>query len=55
MNRDLVGGHMSTRTAELTIVGMSCANCARTIEDAVGDRAGVESVDVNAATDDGGA
>jgi len=44
---------MSTRTAELTIVGMSCANCASTIEDAVGDLAGVESVDVNAATDDG--
>ena len=44
---------MSTRTARLELTGMSCANCAATIEEAVGDLDGVSSVDVNAATDEG--
>ena len=43
---------MSERTARLAITGMSCANCAATIEDAVGALEGVADVDVNAATDD---
>jgi len=42
-----------TRTAGLTITGLSRANCAATIEAAVGDLEGVESVDVTAATDEG--
>ena len=44
---------MSTRTARLDLEGMSCANCAGTIEDSVGALAGVESVDANYATDEG--
>ena len=44
---------MSTRTVRLELTGMSCANCAATIEDAVGDLDGVSSADVNAATDEG--
>jgi Cu+-exporting ATPase len=44
---------MTTRTARLDLEGMSCANCAGTIEDSVGALAGVESVDANYATDEG--
>jgi Cu+-exporting ATPase len=44
---------MSTRTAHLEIFGMSCANCSTTIADRVGGLDGVESVDVNFATDEG--
>jgi len=44
---------MSTRTTRLEITGMSCANCAATIEEALGDLDGVTEVDVNAATDEG--
>jgi Cu+-exporting ATPase len=44
---------MTTRTARLDLEGMSCANCAGTIEETVGALAGVESVDANYATDEG--
>jgi len=44
---------MSTRTTRLAVTGMSCANCAATVEDAIDDLDGVSSVDVNAATDEG--
>ncbi|WP_225334072.1 heavy metal translocating P-type ATPase [Halomicrobium urmianum] len=43
---------MSDRTARLDVTGMTCANCAATVEDALGDLDGVTSVDVNAATDE---
>jgi len=43
---------MTERTARLAITGMSCANCATTIEEAVGSLDGVSTVDVNSATDD---
>ncbi|CQH53438.1 P-type transport ATPase (probable substrate copper/metal cation) [Halobacterium hubeiense] len=36
----------------MTVTDMSCANCATTIEDAVGDVPGVVSVDANYATDE---
>ncbi|MCG1002731.1 MULTISPECIES: heavy metal translocating P-type ATPase [Halobacterium] len=36
----------------IAVTDMSCANCATTIEDAVGDVAGVVSVDANYATDE---
>ncbi|GAA0263807.1 heavy metal translocating P-type ATPase [Halobacterium noricense] len=36
----------------ISVTDMSCANCATTIEDAVGDVAGVISVDANYATDE---
>jgi Cu+-exporting ATPase len=42
-----------TRSSRIEIDGMSCANCSATVEDAVGDLDGVESVSVNAATDEG--
>ena len=44
---------MTDRTARLELQGMSCANCAATIEEAVGDLDGVQSVDANYATDEG--
>ncbi len=44
---------MSTRTARLDLRGMSCANCAGTIEDSVGELSGVHAVDANYATDEG--
>ena len=44
---------MSTRTARLEITGMSCANCAASVEDALGDLDGVTTADVNTATDEG--
>jgi Cu+-exporting ATPase len=44
---------MTTRTARLELQGMSCANCAGTIEETVGALPGVESVDANYATDEG--
>ena len=44
---------MSTRTVQLELTGMSCANCSGTIEDRVGDLDGVASVDANYATDEG--
>jgi len=44
---------MSTRTAHLELHGMSCANCAESIGERVGDLPGVASVDVNYATDEG--
>ncbi|MFP8952807.1 heavy metal translocating P-type ATPase [Natrialbaceae archaeon A-arb3/5] len=39
--------------SSLSISGMSCATCSGTVEDAVADLDGVESVDVNFATDEG--
>ncbi|WP_159900037.1 heavy metal translocating P-type ATPase [Salinirussus salinus] len=44
---------MTTRTAHLELRGMSCANCASTIEETVGGLAGVEAVTANYATDEG--
>ncbi|WP_018258294.1 heavy metal translocating P-type ATPase [Halomicrobium katesii] len=44
---------MSTRTTRLSVTGMSCANCAATVEDALDALDGVVSADVNAATDEG--
>ncbi len=44
---------MTTRTARLDLQGMSCANCAGTIEERVGELDGVASVDANYATDEG--
>jgi len=44
---------MSSRTTQLQLEGMSCANCAASIEDAVGDLEGVSSVSSNYATDEG--
>ncbi len=44
---------MSTRTARLELRGMSCANCASTIEETVGDLEGVQAVTANYATDEG--
>jgi len=44
---------MSTRTTRLELTGMSCANCAGTIEESVGELDGVASVDANYATDEG--
>jgi Cu+-exporting ATPase len=41
------------RSANLGLRGMSCANCAATIEEAVGDLEGVEGVTANYATDEG--
>jgi len=43
---------MSTTRVQLQVSGMSCATCAGTIEDAVGQRDGVETVDANYATDE---
>ena len=39
-------------TVTVGITGMTCANCSATIEEAVGDLAGVVSVDANYATDE---
>ncbi|WP_324758382.1 heavy metal translocating P-type ATPase [Haloarcula sp. GH36] len=44
---------MTTRTARLELTGMSCANCSATIEERVGELAGVSHVDANYATDEG--
>ncbi|NHX38692.1 MULTISPECIES: heavy metal translocating P-type ATPase [Haloarcula] len=44
---------MSDRTTRLELTGMSCANCAGTIEESVGELDGVSSVDANYATDGG--
>ncbi|NHN63395.1 heavy metal translocating P-type ATPase [Haloarcula sp. JP-Z28] len=44
---------MSNRTTRLELTGMSCANCAGTIEESVGELDGVSSVDANYATDGG--
>jgi Cu+-exporting ATPase len=44
---------MSTRTTRLEIHGMSCANCAGTIDDAVSGIEGVEDASINVATDEG--
>ena len=44
---------MSDRTVRLELTGMSCANCAGTIEERVGGLDGVASVDANYATDEG--
>ncbi|WP_435181563.1 heavy metal translocating P-type ATPase [Halorussus sp. AFM4] len=41
------------RTAHLDIRGMSCANCSGTVEDALSELDGVESANVNFATDEG--
>ena len=40
-----------TETTRINVVGMSCATCAETVEEEVGSIEGVESVDVNFATD----
>ncbi|WP_255195958.1 heavy metal translocating P-type ATPase [Halorarius litoreus] len=42
-----------TRRSPLQLTGMSCANCAGTIEETVGRLDGVEEVDANYATDEG--
>ncbi|MFB6111518.1 MAG: heavy metal translocating P-type ATPase [Halobacteriaceae archaeon] len=44
---------MSTRTARLTIQGMSCANCSRTIAEALESLDGVTEASINYATDEG--
>src|SRR6056297_1528561 len=44
---------MSERRSRLELTGMSCANCAGSIEERVGDLAGVSSVTANYATDEG--
>ncbi|MFC7077630.1 heavy metal translocating P-type ATPase [Haloarcula halophila] len=44
---------MTTTTARLELTGMSCANCSATIEERVGELAGVSHVDANYATDEG--
>lgn len=44
---------MSTRQTQLDIQGMSCANCSRTIADALRDLDGVSAANVNFATDEG--
>ncbi|RLN01276.1 heavy metal translocating P-type ATPase [Haloarcula sp. Atlit-7R] len=44
---------MSNRTTRLELTGMSCANCAGTIEESVGELDGITSVDANHATDEG--
>ncbi|MFY4812101.1 heavy metal translocating P-type ATPase [Haloarcula sp. AONF1] len=44
---------MSNRTTRLELTGMSCANCAGTIEESVGELDGIASVDANYATDEG--
>jgi len=44
---------MDTRTATLELEGMTCANCASTIEERVGALEGVVAVDANVATDGG--
>jgi Cu+-exporting ATPase len=43
---------MTKTRVQLQVSGMSCATCSGTIEDAVGARDGVESVDANFATDE---
>ena len=43
---------MTTRTIHLDITGMSCANCSATIEDTLGDLAGVSEANANYATDE---
>ncbi|MCU4717413.1 heavy metal translocating P-type ATPase [Halapricum hydrolyticum] len=44
---------MSTRTSHLDITGMSCANCSGTVQDALESLEGVETANVNFATDEG--
>ena len=44
---------MSTRDAHLELQGMSCANCASTIQESVGALDGVTEVSANYATDEG--
>ncbi|WP_238479029.1 heavy metal translocating P-type ATPase [Natranaeroarchaeum sulfidigenes] len=44
---------MSTETAHLQIVGMSCSTCSGSVEEAVGALEGVESANANFATDEG--
>ncbi|MFB6179229.1 MAG: heavy metal translocating P-type ATPase [Halorientalis sp.] len=44
---------MTHRRAHLELTGMSCANCAGTIEERVGDLPGVSDVSANYATDEG--
>jgi Cu+-exporting ATPase len=44
---------MSSRTTQLQLEGMSCANCAATIEESVSDLDGIRSVSANYATDEG--
>jgi Cu+-exporting ATPase len=44
---------MSTTTAHLDIRGMSCANCSKTVGDALESLDGVEEASVNFATDEG--
>ncbi|WP_136715512.1 heavy metal translocating P-type ATPase [Halorientalis salina] len=44
---------MTIRRSRLELTGMSCANCAGTIEERVGELPGVSDVSVNYATDEG--
>jgi Cu+-exporting ATPase len=44
---------MATRTTQLDITGMSCANCSTTVRDALESLDGVESASANYATDEG--
>ncbi|MBB6646782.1 heavy metal translocating P-type ATPase [Halobellus ruber] len=43
---------MSTRTIHLDVGGMTCANCAGTVQDAIESLDGVEAASVNVATDE---
>ena len=44
---------MSQRTSQISIRGMSCANCSQTVGEAVGSLDGVTAANVNYATDEG--
>ncbi|MFW5939823.1 MAG: heavy metal translocating P-type ATPase [Halolamina sp.] len=44
---------MSQRQSQITIQGMSCANCSQSIADAVGSLEGVSGANINFATDEG--
>ena len=44
---------MSTRDAQLELRGMSCANCASTIQESLEELPGVERASANFATDEG--
>ncbi|MFC6614845.1 heavy metal translocating P-type ATPase [Halopenitus salinus] len=44
---------MSQRESHIDVRGMSCANCSRTISEAVGSLDGVSEADINFATDEG--
>jgi Cu+-exporting ATPase len=49
----LLRDEMTKRTTHLELQGMSCANCAQTVGDALEKRDGVEAASINFATDEG--